>query len=156
MLDTFKKAPLIAVIGAFALMTSAPAFAQATSAAPASDAAASAAAPDAAAATDAAPADSSATVDNGGAVRALIRQPDFFRMMGLSPTDGYRLQLAWRLHTDRMDIATGPSLVLRDHLTLTPQQISEAKGAFRYLPASQVNLTRRLNGQIDPTAFGTQ
>jgi len=75
MLDNHKKAPLIAVIGALALMTSAPAFAQtAPSAAPASDAAAaSAAAPasDAAApASDAAAPAASGAVDNGGATAA--------------------------------------------------------------------------------------
>jgi biopolymer transport protein ExbB len=71
MLDTHKKAPLIAVIGALALMTSAPAFAQsAAPAAPADAAAASSTAPASdAAAPDAAASDTS-TVDNGGKVAA--------------------------------------------------------------------------------------
>jgi len=53
MLDNKRKTPFIAVLGALALMTSAPAFAQPAPAAPAADAAATPA-PDAAAVTDAA------------------------------------------------------------------------------------------------------
>jgi biopolymer transport protein ExbB len=76
MLDNHKKAPLIALIGALALMTSAPALAQTaapSAAAPAASAAAPAAsdASAAPAASDAAAApDSSAGIDNGGAAAA--------------------------------------------------------------------------------------